>query len=149
MGEDAVNIAAKVAGLAGRLSTTHELRLYGWSEAAAANSDAERELAVYGSEQIAIDALAATSPELAVLLHPRLSYRMAEVVWAARHEMARSVEDVLARRTRALFLDARAAINAAPGVAACLAAELGRDEAWQAAQVAAFRKMAAGYVYSS
>ena len=149
MGEDAVNIAANVAGLAGRPSATPEFRLFGWSEAAATDSDAEGELAAYGSERIAIDALAATSPEMAALLHPRLTYRMAEVVWAARHEMARSVEDVLARRTRALFLDARAAIDAAPAVAACLAAEFGRDEAWQVSQVVAFRKIAAGYVYKS
>ena len=149
MGEDAVNIAAKVAGLAGRPSATPELRLFGWSEAPAAHSDAEGELVAYGSERIAIDALAATSPEMAALLHPRLTYRMAEVVWAARHEMARSVEDVLARRTRALFLDARAAIDAAPAVAACLAAELGRDDSWQESQVVAFRKIAAGYVYKS
>jgi len=63
--------------------------------------------------------------------------------------MARSVEDVLARRTRALFLDARAAIEAAPAVAACLAAELGRDEAWQQSQMEDFRNTAAGYVYTS
>ncbi|HEY5213992.1 MAG TPA: glycerol-3-phosphate dehydrogenase/oxidase [Acidobacteriaceae bacterium] len=142
MGEDAVNIAAKAAGLLQTPSTTQELRLYGWSEAAAAASDAEHELAVYGSEQGAIDALAA-------ILHPRLPYRLAEVAWAARNEMARSVEDVLARRTRALFLDARAAIEAAPAVAACLAAELGRDEAWQQSQIEDFRNTASGYVYTS
>jgi glycerol-3-phosphate dehydrogenase len=151
MGEDAINIAAKVAGLAEVPSRTQELRLFGWSEAAAAAaaSDAEHELAVYGSEQGAIDALAEASPELSALLHPRLPYRLAEVVWAVRHEMARSVEDVLARRTRALFLDARAAIDAAPMVAACMAAELKRDEAWQREQVEAFLKTASGYVYSS
>ncbi len=149
MGEDAVNIAAKAAGLPQTKSTTQELRLYGWSEAAAAASDAEHELAVYGSEQGAIDALAAATPALATMLHPRLPYRLAEVAWAARNEMARSVEDVLARRTRALFLDARAAIETAPAVAACLAAELGRDEAWQQSQIDDFRNTAAGYVYTS
>jgi len=149
MGEDAVNIAAKAAGLLQTPSTTQELRLYGWSEAAATASDAEHELAVYGSEQGAIDALATTSPALAAILHPRLPYRLAEVAWAARNEMARSVEDVLARRTRALFLDARAAIEAAPAVAACLAAELGRDEAWQQSQIEDFRNTASGYVYTS
>jgi glycerol-3-phosphate dehydrogenase len=149
MGEDAVNIAAKVAGLAETSSKTQDLRLFGWSEAAAAASDAEHELAVYGSEQGAINALATDSPELAGLLHHRLPYRLAEVVWAARHEMARNVEDVLARRTRALFLDARAAIDAAPRVAACMARELKHDEAWQQQQVEAFCKIAAGYVYSS
>lgn len=149
MGEDAINIAAKTANLPHRPSATQELRLYGWSEEAAANSYADHDFSVYGSEQSSIDGLAATSPALAGLLHPRLPYRLAEVAWAIRHEMARCVEDVLSRRTRALFLDARASIEAAPAVAACLATELGRDEAWQQKQVESFCKTAAGYVYSS
>ena len=149
MGEDAVNIAAKAAGLTESPSTTRELRLYGWSEEAAARSNAEHPLAVYGCKQGAIDALAASSPKFSELLQPRLPDRVAEIGGATHHEMARSVEDVLARRTRSLFLDARAAIDAAPAVAACMAAELGRDEMWQRSQVDAFRKTAAGYVYSS
>jgi glycerol-3-phosphate dehydrogenase len=68
------------------------------------------------------------------------------VVWAARFEMARTVEDALARRTRALFLNARAAIEMAPAAARLLARELGREEAWQDAQVDAFRKLASGYL---
>jgi glycerol-3-phosphate dehydrogenase len=66
--------------------------------------------------------------------------------WFARHEMARSVEDVLARRTRLLFLDARAALAKAPQVARELAQELGRDEAWQQSQIASFQETAAGYL---
>jgi len=62
--------------------------------------------------------------------------------WYARHEMARSVEDVLARRTRLLFLDARAALEKAPQVARELARELGRDEAWQEAELRAFAETA-------
>ena len=149
MGEDAVNIAAKVGGLAEAPSRTQELRLFGWSVDSAPASSSEHEPSVYGSEQGSIDALVLDSPELAALLHPRLPYRLADVVWAARHEMARRVEDVLARRTRALFLDARAAIEAAPLVAACMAVELRRDEAWQHEQTEAFLKTAAGYLYSS
>jgi glycerol-3-phosphate dehydrogenase len=60
--------------------------------------------------------------------------------------MARTVEDVLARRTRALFLNARAAVSMAPEAARLLARELGRDQAWQEQQVNAFRAVAAGYV---
>ncbi|MEQ1859041.1 MAG: glycerol-3-phosphate dehydrogenase/oxidase [Chthoniobacteraceae bacterium] len=67
------------------------------------------------------------------------------IAWQARHEMARTVEDVLARRTRLLFLDARAAIAAAPDVARQLAHELGRDETWQQTQLASFRKTAAHF----
>ena len=68
-------------------------------------------------------------------------------MWAARYEMARTVEDVLARRTRALFLDARAAIEAAPAVANLLAKELNRSEAWRAKDLADFLEVAKGYLY--
>ena len=81
-------------------------------------------------------------------LHPALPYQCGEVVWHARHEMARTVEDVLARRTRALLLNARAAIEAAPVVARLLAAELQRDAAWEQAQVASFTALARGYVFT-
>lgn len=149
MGEDAVDIASKSASLTPSPSRTADLRLHGWSEAAASLSDAEHELAVYGSDQAAIDALAASSPAFAEPLHPRLPYRLAEVAWAARHEKARTVEDVLARRTRALFLDARAAIESAPAVAATLATELNRDAAWQSSQLESFRTLAVGYIYNT
>ena len=69
------------------------------------------------------------------------------MVWAARYEMARTVEDVLARRTRALFLDARAAIEAAPTVADLLGRELHRSEAWKANDLQAFKEIAKGYLY--
>jgi glycerol-3-phosphate dehydrogenase len=71
------------------------------------------------------------------------------VVWAARAEMARTVEDVLARRTRALFLNARAATEMAPETARLVGRELGRDAQWQAQQVEEFRALAEGYLVSS
>ncbi|MGV3531815.1 MAG: glycerol-3-phosphate dehydrogenase C-terminal domain-containing protein, partial [Chthoniobacteraceae bacterium] len=70
----------------------------------------------------------------------------AEVIWHARHEMARTVEDVLARRSRALFLDARPSIEAAPQVARLLAGELGRDQSWITDQVRIYTELARGYV---
>jgi glycerol-3-phosphate dehydrogenase len=79
-------------------------------------------------------------------LHPALPYRACEVAWAARHEAARSVQDVLARRTRALFLNARASIESAPAVARILAAELGRDKAWEEHQTAEFLTLATRYL---
>ncbi len=85
---------------------------------------------------------------LEALLHPRLPFRLREVVWAARYEMARTVEDVLARRMRALFLDARAAIEAAPTVADLLARELGRSDDWKLNDLANFLKTAKGYLYT-
>ena len=80
---------------------------------------------------------------------PGSNFCQAEVVWAARHELARTVEDVLARRVRLLFLDAAAAMRVAPAVAALLARELGHDAAWQARQVAAFEELARVYSLDS
>jgi len=79
-------------------------------------------------------------------IHDRLACTRADVAWAARCEMARTVEDILSRRTRSLILDARAAMEAAPEVAAVLADELGRDASWRDAQLDAFRELAAGYL---
>ncbi len=68
------------------------------------------------------------------------------VLVAARDTMARTVEDVLSRRSRLLYLDARAAAGTAPRVAAVLAQSLGRDSAWQDAQVNSFRVLAARHL---
>ena len=126
MAADTVDQVVQVAGLEKRPSTTADLPLHGPDTAELASVAAER-------------------PGWDEPLHLNLPYRVCDVVWAARHEMARTVEDVLARRTRALLLDARASAEVAPAVATLLGAELGRDEAWQRAQVAAYRELARGY----
>ena len=94
----------------------------------------------HGTETGDVLGLCASRPELAEPLHPALPYIRAEVVWAARMEMAQSVDDVLARRTRASILDRTAALEAAPLVASLLAGELGLDQAAQAAQVADYER---------
>lgn len=142
MAEDVVDHAATLAGLEPRRCITRELNIHGFL----ANAERLGDLAHYGSDGADVEAVIASSSELAEPLHPRLPIRAGEVVWAAREEMARTVDDVLARRTRALLLDARAAIDAAPKVAALLARELGRDEEWERGQVDAFGEVAAGYV---
>ena len=103
-------------------------------------------LSVYGSDAAHIQTLASAQPEMAKQLHPELPYIGAEIVWAAREEMARTVEDVLARRTRALFLNARAAITMAPEVARILAVELKKDDAWVQQQIEDFTTLATQYV---
>jgi glycerol-3-phosphate dehydrogenase len=138
MAEDCVNRAATLAGFPRRACRTHELRLHGYAES---STD---DLAVYGSDAAAIRALI-ESATLGERLHPALPYRAAEVVWSARAEMARTVADVLARRTRALFLNARAAVEMAPKVADLLARELGRDARWATDQVRALNDLARGY----
>ncbi len=142
MAEDCVNRAALLGGLVQRPCITQSLTIHG----ATANRNPLDHLAVYGSDATAIQELARTRSDLAEQLHPALPYTAAEVVWAARVEMARTVEDVLARRLRALFLNAKAATAMAPRVAELLARELGHGEAWQSAQLNAFRDLAAGYM---
>ncbi|HVP60268.1 MAG TPA: glycerol-3-phosphate dehydrogenase/oxidase [Myxococcaceae bacterium] len=146
MGEDVVDHAARVAGLPPRPSTTAELRLHGAPadehlEHSTVGTPSEM-LAAYGTDADLVRALAESDPELAVPMHPRLPYLMCEVAWAVREEMARTLEDVLSRRTRALVLDARAALECAPRVARVIARELGRDEEWVQAEVAAFERRA-------
>jgi glycerol-3-phosphate dehydrogenase len=145
MGQDTIDRASEVASLTKHPSRTLELKLHGWVEnSAAALPVWER---VYGADLPMLRALSREDAALDRRLHPRLPFRMREVVWAARNEMARTVEDVLARRTRALFLDARAAIEAAPAVAQLLAKELHRSEDWKAKDLAYFVELAKGYIY--
>jgi glycerol-3-phosphate dehydrogenase len=79
-------------------------------------------------------------------MHANLPLTPSEVIFAARHEMARSVEDVLARRTRSLLLDARASIEIAPETARLMARELGWTSADAAASEAEFVEIARGYI---
>ncbi len=142
MAEDTVNQAARLARLPERPCVTRTLNVHGYHQQA----DKFGALAHYGSDAIDISAIADSDAALAAPLHPSLPIAGAEVIWATRHEMARTVEDVLARRTRALFLDARAAIEMAPKVARLMAGELGRDAAWEQEQVAAFTALAHQYL---
>jgi glycerol-3-phosphate dehydrogenase len=145
MGQDTVNRTCDVASLPKSPSHTLNLKIHGWTEKPDENaSDWEQ---VYGSDLSFLRALSAEDASLDTLLHPKLPFRAREVVWAARYEMARTVEDFLARRTRALFLDARAAIEAAPAVAKLLAKELHRDSSWADREVQQFSDLAAGYLY--
>jgi glycerol-3-phosphate dehydrogenase len=145
MGQDVIDRAIRSAGLAATKSRTVEMKLHG-ADARTKEPSSEWER-VYGSDVAALHALSAERPELDRLLHPRLPFRMREVVWAARYEMARTTEDVLARRTRALFLNARAAIEAAPAVSQLLAQELGRTPQWAAEDLASFTALAKTYLY--
>jgi glycerol-3-phosphate dehydrogenase len=142
MAEDGVDHAATLGRLAEKPCVTRNLNVHGFHRQAANFGS----LALYGSDALLIQDLIRGEPALEKPLHPALPICGAEVVWSARAEMARAVEDVLARRTRALFLNARAAIDMAPETARLLARELNRDAAWQAQQVDAFRHLAGGYL---
>jgi glycerol-3-phosphate dehydrogenase len=148
MGQDTIDRAQQAASLAKRPSQTVDLKLHGFALESNARSEWERQ---YGADLPLLNDLARANGgpnrDLAALLHPRLPFRRCEVVWAARREKARTVEDVLARRTRALFLDAKAAMEAAPAVADLLAAELERSDAWKARDLESFIATAKGYLY--
>lgn len=116
MAEDAVDKAIEISGLEYRNSGTEDLFLAG----PPTSRDGER-------------------------LHPNLPYTLEDVVLAVRDEMARTVEDVLARRTRALFLNARVAMQIVPRVAEIMAEELVKDKDWIEREIASFKELALSY----
>jgi glycerol-3-phosphate dehydrogenase len=142
MAQDCVNHAATLGDLKEAPCITFDLHVHGYHQ----HPEDLGWLSVYGSDAAHIQALAAAQPEMARQLHPELTYIVAEIVWAARKEMTRTVEDALARRTRALFLNARAAITMAPEVARILAVELKKEDAWVQQQIENFTTLAAQYV---
>ena len=141
--------AILVGDLEDRPCVTENLHLHGYLDRDDPTMPHGHVMRQYGSDAAEIDGLVADDPSLGDMIHQRLPYRGAEVLWAARCEMACCVEDVLARRTRALLLDARASIEAAPRVASILAAELGHDAAWEASEVTAYTELAKGYLPAS
>jgi glycerol-3-phosphate dehydrogenase len=143
MAEDVIDQAETLAGLDHKRCQTEDMQIHGWTR----TSIPEKNLQPYGADALQIRELLAEQPELSATIHPDLPVQKAEVVWHAREEMARTVEDVLSRRTRCLLLNARASIEAAGAVAEVLADELGRDDAWQQAQLAAYTELAKGYVF--
>lgn len=142
MAEDVINKAIAVGNLEYRECKTRELQIHGYKE----NVDRSNFNYVYGSDIDNIQQLQKEDISLAEKLHPDYDYTASEVVWAVREEMALTVEDVLARRLRVLFLDARAAIDMAPKVAVIMAKEMGKDIDWQKNQINEFIELAQHYL---
>jgi len=142
MGEDMVDKILKVKKMSAKDSSSAQIRLYGYPNGQAA----EGHWKIYGSEAAGIQALIEAQPELGDLLHPDYPNTKAEVVWMARHEMAQRIEDVLARRLRTLFLDAKAALEMAEPVGHILQQELGKTDEWLEKEVADFKTVAQGYI---
>jgi len=143
MAEDTVNQALIVAGLPKMPCATENLKLHGWRETTGKPAEA---LFDYGSDAPRVRKVIDGTENGNRLLHKNLPYREGEIVWAVRQEMARSVADVLSRRLRALILDARAAIDAAPTVAAIMAVELNKDQEWIDRQLLDFVSLARRYL---
>jgi glycerol-3-phosphate dehydrogenase len=145
MAEDVVDRAEGVGELQPLSCQTRTLRIHGWTKEAIP----EPNLWVYGSDAPAIRTLIERNPTLAKRLHPQLEFQQAEVIWQIRNEMARQVEDVLARRTRSLFLNAQSSMECATVVAQLMAQELNYGQDWIEVQVRAYGAIAAGYLLRS
>jgi glycerol-3-phosphate dehydrogenase len=142
MAAETIDQALRVAGLDFRPCRTQDLKLHGW----VSGTNPDDPLRLYGSDSDLIRNETREKPAGNDAVHPARPCARSEVLWFIRQEMARTVEDILARRTRLLLLDARAAIESAPSVAGMLATELGRDGNWEQDQVQAFERVARGYI---
>jgi len=142
MAEDTVDIAIKNFGLKANKCATKKFHIHGYKP----KPDLNNHLYVYGSDMEKVLDLAKSKPEYAQKIHPKHEYIAAEVVWAVRYEMARTVEDVLARRVRVLFLNAKLSIEMSTKVAQIMAKEMGKDQQWIDEQVKDYAKLAAGFI---
>ncbi|OIV43710.1 glycerol-3-phosphate dehydrogenase/oxidase [Flavobacterium johnsoniae] len=144
--EDIINKAIKTGKLPKKQCVTEHLPIHG--NKITTTLDRENHLYIYGSDIPKIIELQQNHPELNEKIHPNHEFTMAEAVWAIRYEMARTIDDILARRVRLLFLDARAAIQSSEKIARVLAKELGHDEAWITKEISNFRAISKGFLLS-
>jgi len=141
MAQDTVDQAIQVGGFTAGPCRTESLKIHGHG-----GQIAQRHWGFYGSDAWGIEDLKRENPDLDHPLHPDFPFTPVEVIWAVRHEMARTVDDVLARRLRILFLNARVAMELAPVVARIMALELNRDKKWEEVQVETFKGIAKNYL---
>lgn len=141
MAEDTVDKAIETAALEPRPCCTKTTKIHGYS-----TQKQSGHWQLYGNDASAIQQWARHNRKLGERLHQDFDHIAAEVAWAVQHEMARTVEDVLARRFRVLFLDAAKSIEMAPKVAAIMAGELSVGETWITDQLARYRALAETYL---
>jgi glycerol-3-phosphate dehydrogenase len=144
--EDIIDKAILKGKLPKKTCITQHLSIHG--NKPTTTLDREDHLYIYGSDIAKILQLQEEEPELKEKLHPDYEFTLAEIVWAVRYEMARTVDDILARRVRLLFLDARAAIEVSEKTARVIAKELGHDENWIAKEIADFKAISKGFFLS-
>jgi glycerol-3-phosphate dehydrogenase len=141
MAEETIEKAIKAGFLDNRKCVTANLQL----TKITGNNSSDR-LHIYGDHSIDIEKIISEKPGLGVPIDPRLPYTKAEILWICRNEMPFTVEDILARRTRALFLNARASAEIAPEVAGLMAEELGYDMKWQKEQIESYNRLVKNYI---
>lgn len=142
MAEDTIDQAIFLAELDFEPSATENLNIHGYHK----NPEIFNELSVYGSDASLINKIFEEKSDYNQYIHPEKKSRVGEIIWAVRHEMARTVEDFLSRRTRHLLLDAKTSIEMAPVVAEYMAKELKKGKSWKKSQIAEYEKIAQNYI---
>jgi len=142
MAEDTLSKIISRKTLAPKKCITQTLKIHGY----VSSQTVIDSLSLYGADKNGIEKLVAENKEWGAPLWKDVNISIAQVIWAVRKEMARTVEDVLARRTRMLFIDARLANELAPKVAEIMRKELDKDEEWEKNQIEIFSELAKGYL---
>ena len=141
MAEDVIEQAQLLGNLKPKQPVTERLQIYGYHE----HADVFGDFTQYGSAAPELEQLLDEKPNYKNRLHPEYTHVEGEVIWAVRNEMARSVEDFLARRTRLLFLDVEASLSVLPKVAHIMALEFGYDKSWEKIQIDSFKALTTIY----
>jgi len=142
MAQDVIDQAEEVGGFERKHCETEKLQIHGWTH----QKVDDEYLEVYGADAPKLKALIKEDKTLDEPLHNDLPYRTVEIIWGARNEMARTLDDALSRRTRALMLNARATVEIAPKVAKRMAKELNKDSEWEKQQVEEYTAIAKRYI---
>lgn len=142
MAEDAIDTVAETGSLPQKKSITRNLKIHAYKK----DVDFKNPMHFYGSDEEKIIAIANQEDGLSEYVSEKLKVIKAQVIWGARYEMARTVEDILSRRTRCLLLDAKESIKMAPIVAELLAKELGHDKVWEQNQYEEYKVLASRYI---
>ena len=139
MAEDTIDTAIPVGGLPERKCNTERMPIHGYDF----NSDWDNPLHVYGSD---IEKIIALNPNGNTSLATTFHITENQIQWAVEQEMAVTLEDVLARRVRGLFLDAKESLRIAPTVARLMAKFMNTNQQWETEQLRSFESLAQNYI---
>jgi len=141
MAEETIDKAIKEGFLKKAKCVTSDLKLTELT----INNISER-LHIYGDHHVSIKLMISENPGWGIPVDSRLPYTKAEILWICRNEMPLNVEDILARRTRSMFLNARASGEMASEIADIMAGEFGYDQKWKSDQVDSYNRLVKNYL---
>jgi glycerol-3-phosphate dehydrogenase len=140
MGEDMVNRVEQQMKWSHRKPATEKLHIHGYTR----QVNWDDPFYFYGSDAAQLKQM--MNGSAGTWISETLKIHKSQVIWAVHHEMARTVEDVLSRRTRALLLDAKESIRICPEVARLIANQLGMDESWIEKEIQHYTQLAQQYI---